>query len=171
MMKRYSCLTYGPFHQLTLGQIFRRMVVHQRRKAQSVELAMHDREFGSDFDTDFWEDELDDPDPGGPSHGSLYYDLGSPSIHMRLQQAQDADADADAIMYSSPFRQPLTPAPMQRYHDSRSTYESDEDRWAREAAEAEQVERDMEEMDIARQVEEAYQAATRSPPAAGMDID
>ena len=131
------------------GQIFRRLIIHQRRKATRAQMA----ELDDVLESDIWEAEFWDDPQAGPS---------TPAHQPFGQAAHQLYDDGDQIMRSSPGI-PVAQTPY------RPPVESEEERWAREAAEAEEAEREAEEAEAARRVEEAYwqqQAASD-----GMDID
>ena len=110
-------------------QIFRRLVVYQRGRAHHAQMVSHEVETGgSDTEPpEFWDDDLGD---------------------LTAEQALAAHHE-DFPM--SPKKQDAPPRKL-AYRDRGE----DDERWANEAAEAELAEREVEEAEIARRIEEAY---------------
>lgn len=137
-------------------------MVMQRRKAQSAQLIAHERELGGSDPSmpEFWEDE------------PLYEEA-----------EDDLQQDQDQHMASSPIR-PFnngsirTSTPIRGKNISSGFIGTDmrhrvdpieeEDRWAMEAAEAEEAEREAEEAAVAQRIEMAYGL---SVPRADKELD
>jgi len=146
--------------QADKDKIFRRMMVLQRSKARHAQLVSHEVETGgSDPDLpDFWEDEP----------------LEQDDIHSDRQPEMTHTIIDDISM------SPVSSIPRRR--EIITTYRErgdadEEERWAREAAEAEEAELETEELEIARKVEEAYGLMMPEPKRRlderdeGMDMD
>ncbi|ORY30388.1 hypothetical protein BCR39DRAFT_529618 [Naematelia encephala] len=123
-------------------EIFRRLMVLQRRRAQHTQLLSHELETGGSDPLlpDFWEDELSTIQAEERRLATL---LEAPSNLTRQRGAMNPHDDS-------------------LYRDSPKEDE-EEEMWALEAAQAEQAERDTEEEELAKRVEEAYGVEVTTP--------
>jgi len=122
-------------------QIFRRLMVLQRQREQrNAQISYEQDNGGSDpISPDFWDD---DPQ---------YSDDEETALKARLETSNMNRAGP------SNYNQYQTPPRRSKYPTIIIEEEGvDEDEWAAEAARAEEAEREAEEMELARQVEESY---------------
>lgn len=181
MMKRYV-----PLVRLKLmRQIFRRLMVLQRRKAEHAALVSHEQETGGSdpIEPDFWEDELDNLDTEERELARMV----SRDRHTPKPISRSTFASSSSFITPRQNSRGGGDVEMGMYRDH-SDIEED---WAEEAAAAEEAEREAEEMEMLERVEREYAESLHNggggnPPSAehtsgqrpgdvgdtgGMDID
>ncbi|KAK8847428.1 hypothetical protein IAR55_005286 [Kwoniella newhampshirensis] len=127
-------------------EIFRRLVIVQRRKAHHATLVSHEVETGGSDPNlpEFWADELD----------SLARE--ERDLLRRLTDDERDHCQSLPQFMSSSSHVRSTEEHGETIYGLHEGVENEEDVWAMEAAQAEEVEREVEEAEVARSVEQAY---------------
>lgn len=135
------------------GQIFRRLMVLQRRKAEHAALVSHEQETGGSdpLEPEFWEEEMEQFDPEA---GMVNYSTRQPPQQLNYLNTPQHSFASSSSKYITPrpargFGRDMT---MGSY---RERMEEEED-WGEEAAAAEAAEREAEEIAMLEMVEREY---------------
>jgi hypothetical protein len=134
-------------------------MVLQRRKAEHAAMVSYEVETGGSDPAlpDFWDDELEALAQEERRLSSRLESTASPFSGFHA----DAEDDTMATPHRDNTFHDARPSPMQILDE--------EDEWELEAAAAEEAEREAEDAEIARRVEEAY--GLSYPPNSGADLD
>lgn len=129
-------------------------MVMQRRKAENAAMVSYEVETGGSDPAlpDFWEDDIQLL--GQPSHSARF-----------REQIEHEDEDDDMA---------LTPKRTNAFASARPISfgaMNEDEQWALEAAAAEEAEREAEDAEIARRVEEAYGVSVPVPVGGDLDMD
>ena len=140
-------------------------MVNQRRKAERAAAMALEMDNGgsSPASPDFWDED------------SLEAQRDVPEQH--YPNNQPAQPAAGPVKYQTPLRQSSSsrhptyrPPQPQPSHDPTPDMEPDEELWAIEAARAEEAEREAEEAEMARLMEESYQPSLQTTTLSQQDL-